>query len=314
MVSIESAFISKAKPPISLSGTTMKRTFSLIAHIFISVLILTSMGVSSSAQGSELAEKYKTRGNMYYGQRKYTQAITEFTKAITEDPDYLPAYYNRGLAYYDIHLYYKAIVDFDMVITMNPEDKDAYLSRGLCYSKVNKLKLALIDINKAAELGDPDAIRLLKNGDITKRIELARSKQRRINSIMDENQNKYHRVSEVADAGNEFGGNTIINTYSKGDPLYDGKEGIFKRIDYYDSTDTLKKTEYFHTAQFISDNDRNKTTLWYDDHLRITKKEFAYTGKMLNLTGVQYFDDQGILKKEVILDKHGNEISHKQLP
>ncbi|MBU1170317.1 MAG: tetratricopeptide repeat protein [Proteobacteria bacterium] len=292
----------------------MVRFCQKIAHIVLSVFILVTWGLTSSACGSELAEKYKNTGNRYYSQGKYAQAITEFTKAIDEDPDFMPAYYNRGLAFYDLNLYYKAIVDFDMVIMMHPEDKDSYLIRGLCYSKVNKLKLALLDITKAADLGDMDAIKLLKSGEISQQIEASRSKQKKINAIIDENQKQYNRVVEVANVANEFGGNTLVTTYSKGDPFYDGNEGIFRRLDYYDAAEQLKKTELFHTAVFISDNDTNKTTIWYNDNSTISKKSFTYTGKMLNFTGVHYYDELGNLKKKALLDKHGKEISFKRFP
>lgn len=292
----------------------MLRHWHIIAQIVLVVLLLASPGFSEPGQRHSAAEAYKARGNIYYGQRKLNQAIAEFTRALHEDPDYLPAYYNRGLAFHDLKLYYKAIVDFDMVIMMNSEDSDAYLARGLCYSKVNKLKLALQDIAKAAELGNRQARLLLDSGDITRQIEQERSKQRKINAIINENQTSHNRVSETILIGNEFNGNSIMTTYIKGDPLYDGKEGLFKQIDHFDPSDRLKKTELFHTASFIADNDKNMTTIWYDAQGRIIRKEFTYTGKMLNLTGIQFYNDQGVLSKEVILDKHGKEVSAKTFP
>jgi tetratricopeptide (TPR) repeat protein len=293
----------------------MMRFFSIIAHAAMIVLVLTALATAGTAgSGVDLAEKHKARGNIFYSQRKFTQAIEAFTSAIAEDPDYLAAYYNRGLAYYDLQLYYKAIVDFDMVLMMSPDDRDAYLARGLCYGKVNKLQLALQDLNKAAELGNRQAGRIIESGELTRQLELARSKQRKISAIINETRSETNRTSEIIGVGNEFGGNTIMTTYAKGDPLYEGTEGLFKQMDYYDPSDRLRKTELFHTASFIADHDRNMTRIIYDDKGRTLRKEFTYTGRMLNHTGVQYYNEQGALVREVILDKHGKEISSKTVP
>lgn len=290
------------------------RFCSIIAHAAMIVLFLVALGTAGTETGVDLAEKHKARGNIFYSQRKFTQAIEAFTSAIAEDPDYIAAYYNRGLAYYDLQLYYKAIVDFDMVLMMSPDDRDAYLARGLCYSKVNKLQLALQDLNNAAELGNRQARRIIESGELTRQLELARSKQRKISAIINETRSETNRTSEIIGVGNEFGGNTIMTTYAKGDPLYEGPEGLFKQMDYYDPGDRLRTTELFHTASFITDHDRNMTRIIYDTQGRILRKEFTYTGRMLNHTGVQHFNERGALVREVILDKHGKEISSKTVP
>jgi tetratricopeptide (TPR) repeat protein len=289
--------------------------YRTILTVFIPVMLVVILGsVSPSQASTEAAEKHKALGNLYYTKHLYTKAIQEFTHAIQEDPDFMAAYFNRGLTYYDLQLYYKAIVDFDMVIMLNPDDDEAYLNRGLCYSKVDKLKLALTDITKSSKLGNHDAKRILERGEISKRIEKSRQKQRIIKDIMDENPDTSKRTVKVLNANNEFGGNTIMSTYAKDSPSYTGSEGIFRQIDYYDINDRLKKTELFHTAAYISAKDTNKTTIWYDDKTRITKKEFVYTGKLLNHTGVQYFDERGNMTKQALVDKHGKEVSVRTFP
>lgn len=278
------------------------------------VLFLAASGSRVVEADTGLAEKHKARGNIFYSQRKLTQAVEAFSSAIAEDPDYQAAYYNRGLVYYDLQLYYKAIVDFDMVLMMTPDDRDAYLARGLCYSKVNKLQLALQDLDRAAELGNRQAKRILESGELTRRLELSRSKQRKINALINETPSETNRTSEIIAVGNEFGGNTVMTTYGKGDPLYEGPEGLFKQMDYFDAGDRLRKTELLHTVPFIAGHDRNMTRIVYDERGRILRKEFTYTGRMLNHTGIQYFNDRGVLTREVILDKHGKEVSVKTVP
>ena len=286
----------------------MARLHPILTRILAFVFIFVAFSFFPDARGSERSESYKAKGDAFYQQKHYDKAIEEFTKAIEEDPDFLAAYYNRGLANYDLHLYYKAIVDFDMVIMLNPDDKDSYFSRGLSYSKVNKLKLALSDMKKAADLGDGDAKAMIASGEINERINKARSRQVKLNAILDEKQQEYNRIVTVVNTDNEFNGNTVCTTHSKGDPLFDGKEGIFKTFDFYNASDALIKTEILHTFEYNSTNNKTKTTIWYNPDTTILKKEFILTGKMLGCKGIEFHDAKGNFARTVIFDKFGKEI------
>lgn len=293
----------------------MIHQFKVISHIFVFVLVAGFFASGSPVSGAtQRAEKYKETGNQYFKDHQYTQAIEAFSKAIEDEPDFSVAYYNRGLVYYDLELYYKAIVDFDMAIMLTPDDRDAYYARGLSYSKVNKLKLAMIDVQKAADMGNQKAKELLASGELHRRIEESRSKQKKINSILDVDQSNARRESEVVDVSNSYGGNTFQTVYTSGDPMFKGTEGIFRQLDYYDSNDQLKKTELYHTAGFIENNNRNKTTIYYDTNLHIVKKEYSYTGKLLNHTGVFDYDEQGKLKQKALLDKFGRAVPGEIMP
>ena len=286
----------------------MWRYSSFLTRFIVSVSLFAGIITLSPAYGAERAETYKDKGNALYLKKQYAQAITEFTKAIQINPDFLEAYYNRGLAHYDMHLYYKAIVDFDMVLMLKPNEKEAYFNRGLAYSKVNKLKLALSDIQKAADLGDGDAKKIIASGEITDRIEKESRRQVTMNALLDEKQKEYNREVAVTTIDNTFGGNTVSTTHAKGDPLFDGKEGIFKSVDHFSASDVLIKTEIYHTGAFTSLNGRNKTVLWYNPDSTLLKKEFYYTGKMLTYRGVHYYDKNGQPTKKILLNKFGKEV------
>lgn len=285
--------------------------FNNLTRFSVVVFLFACLTVPEAVFGSNLAEIYKHRGNAYYQKKQYPQAVNEFTKAIEVDHDYLEAYYNRGLAYYDLNLYYKAIVDFDMVLMLNSDVREAYFSRGLAYSKVNKLKLALVDVKKAADMGDEDARKMLASGELTEKVEKEKRRQTNMKTLLDDKQREYNRVVSVVSINNEFGGNTVSTTHSKGDPLYDGKDGVFKSIDYFSPNDMLVKTEVLHTASFNYVNGRSKTIFWYNPDSTLMKKEFYYTGRMLTYKGVFYFDKKGYPTKKVLLDKFGKEVKDK---
>ncbi len=288
------------------SKTTVRMFISLLPWFKKAVFLFVM--IPSLVSASNLAEIYKNRGNAFYQKRQYIQAVKEFSKAIEINHDYIEAYYNRGLAYYDLNLFYKAIVDFDMVLMLNPEVREAYLRRGLAYNKVNKLKLALADVKKAAGMGDPDAVKMLESGELALQVEKERRRQLNMRSIIDDKQKEFNREVTVVSLDNEFGGNTVMTTHSKGDPVYDGKDGVFKSTDFFNSSDELVKTVVFHTGAFNSVNGRNKTVLWYNPDSTLKKKEFFYTGKRLGFTGTFFYDSKGNLTSKKIFDKFGKEV------
>jgi tetratricopeptide (TPR) repeat protein len=286
-----------------ITGLTRKVAF---------VLIFAFLSAVGHAFADNPADIYKNRGNLYYQKKQYVQAVNEFTKAIEISHDFIEAYYNRGVAYYDMNLYYKAIVDFDMVIMLNPEIKEAYYSRGLAYLKVNKIKLANADISKAAEMGDADAKKMITSGDLAVRIAKEKKRQANISSMLEEKNSAYNRVVAVLSINNEFGGNTVCTTYSKGDPYFDGKDGIFKSIDYFNANDVLVKNVILHTGEYTSGNGWNKTIKWFNPDSTMTKKEIHYTGKKLTYRSIQYFDADGNIVKSVLLDRFGKEVDEKK--
>lgn len=286
----------------------IRKNVSLI-FVFVSVYLVVQSG--ASAFGETLAEKYKKQGNAYYKAKMYNQAIVEYTNALIENMDYAEVYYNRGIVFFDLNQFYKAIVDFDMAIMLNPKDRSAYYSRGLSYSKVGKMDLALNDVKKADKMGDPDAKKLLKSGMMTKKIDKLHRRNNEIETLIGSDAAKYNRKVQILTRNNDFGGHTIITVHSKGDPVFDGKDGVFKTIEYLDFNNKKKKIALLHTSRFNEDNGRNKTITWYDSKGDIEKKEYFYTGKMLNIKGVHYYNQYGQIKKKSMYDKHGREIARK---
>ena len=254
-------------------------------------------------------DELKDKGNVYFQKREYAKAVEEFTRAIEINHEYVEAFYNRGLAYYELHLYYKAIVDFDMVLMLDPQVREAYYHRGLAYSRVNKLKLALADVKKAAEMGDDKALAALKSGELTDRLEKERSRQANIQSMIDDKQNVYGRTVTVTSIGNEFGGNTVMTVHSKGDPLFDGRDGVFRSVDYFNASDVLIKTEVFHTYLFNATNGRYKTVYLYNPHMTRSKAEYFLSGRKLTMKAVRLFDKQGQPVRTVLMNRFGLEIT-----
>lgn len=287
----------------------MKRFSIPFSMMIVVTILLICSGDRCCAE--TLAEKYKNEGNKWFGQKNYKKAVIAYTNAIMENLDYAEAYYNRGQVFYDQGFFYKAIVDFDMAIRLKPDDSAAIYSRGLAYSKVGKISLALADIKKADKLGDYDAKKLLQSGILTRQQERRIMKDKTIEKLFGENASDYKRKISIIDRNNEFGGNTVVTVHSKGDPLFDGSQGIYKKSELFDSKERKRRDEIIHTGAFNKQNQRNRTHIWYREDGTIEKREFFYTGKMLNIKGVHFYDTAGKIERKAMFDKYGKEMERR---
>ena len=100
-----------------------------------------------------LAEAYNNRGNAYLKQNNFTQAISDYIEAIKINPNLADAYYHRGLAYVNQNNFTQAISDCTKAIKINPNLAEAYFYRGLVYNTAKEYDNAWIDVYKAKELG-----------------------------------------------------------------------------------------------------------------------------------------------------------------
>ena len=74
------------------------------------------------------AGTYLLRGNAYYTDGEYRQAIDDYSKALEINPDLINAYNNRGTAYEDIGELDKAINDYCKAIEIISERPDAFIN------------------------------------------------------------------------------------------------------------------------------------------------------------------------------------------
>ena len=98
---------------------------------------------------------YLGRADTYHDKGSYDNAIADCTKAIKLKPDYAPAYFGRGYSYYAKGYYDKAILDLTKAIKLNSDYADAYYKRGEAYYDIEDYDNAIADYTKAIEL-NPD--------------------------------------------------------------------------------------------------------------------------------------------------------------
>jgi tetratricopeptide (TPR) repeat protein len=65
-------------------------------------------------------QAYFQRGFIYYLLNKWDEAISEYTKAIEHSPTYAPAYRERGDIYYKKRMRTQALADYEMYLRLAP--------------------------------------------------------------------------------------------------------------------------------------------------------------------------------------------------
>lgn len=76
------------------------------------------------------------------------EAISEFRKALTINPDFVEAQFNLGIAYKKKGMPDRAIAAFNKVLTTNPNHAEAHFNRGTAYAKKGMLDEAISDFTK----------------------------------------------------------------------------------------------------------------------------------------------------------------------
>jgi len=89
---------------------------------------------------------YYNKGNIFYQQREFNDAINNYKEALNINPNYAEAWYNKGNALMNLSTnnesnYYEAIDAFEKAIVNGCNQSawcaDAWKNKGIAYGKVN---------------------------------------------------------------------------------------------------------------------------------------------------------------------------------
>jgi tetratricopeptide (TPR) repeat protein len=103
-----------------------------------------------------LAEAYEKRAIHYYFQRRYEQAIQDYTRVIALQPDHLEAYRIRGMAFLNKGEFDLAIGDFSRALELDPKLVSAYSYRAEAYRLKGMAGSAIRDASMAINLKGGD--------------------------------------------------------------------------------------------------------------------------------------------------------------
>lgn len=119
----------------------------------------------SLSMNPDYADVHLNLGNAYYGKGELDKAVFEYQRVITINPHYAKAHYNIGVVYYTKGELDNAISEYNQALAINPRYADAHINLGVVYYYKGNYKLALFHCNKAIELGgfvNPKLLTLLK--------------------------------------------------------------------------------------------------------------------------------------------------------
>jgi tetratricopeptide (TPR) repeat protein len=97
------------------------------------------------------------RGAYYFNEGRIKEALNDFNKAITINPDYHETYYNRGNLYYhssDQGALKLALNDYTKAVMLSPEKSLYLIDRADTFVKLNMVDNAINDLNRAEKV-DP---------------------------------------------------------------------------------------------------------------------------------------------------------------
>jgi TonB family protein len=99
------------------------------------------------------ARFYRNRGIVYQHSGDYQKAIADFNHALTLAASDAITLNQRGIAYFQWQEFHKAIEDFTAALASDPKLAAAYHNRGIVYRQLGNYRAALDDIQQADQLG-----------------------------------------------------------------------------------------------------------------------------------------------------------------
>ena len=107
---------------------------------------------------NHLFDQYFNQGITLVNQGNYSQeAIEQFTRALSLNPNHADAYVWRGYVYHCLNKYQEVIDNCNQAIRLNPNHANAYINRATAYNYLKNYEQALNDSNQAIRLNPNDA-------------------------------------------------------------------------------------------------------------------------------------------------------------
>lgn len=100
----------------------------------------------------QLAVYHKEKGNEFFKQGKWEEAVECYTKGLQQDALNAVLFANRAMALLKLQKYAAALADCDCSIELDDTYTKAYLRRATAHLKLDHKKEALADFNKVLEL------------------------------------------------------------------------------------------------------------------------------------------------------------------
>jgi tetratricopeptide (TPR) repeat protein len=102
-----------------------------------------------------LASALQQRATVYVSQKKFQEAVADYSEALKIKSDAPDIFERRAYAEMQLKDYDKALHDYNQAIKLNPEEAKYYQVRAIIYQEKGDFKAALADTEKTLQL-DPN--------------------------------------------------------------------------------------------------------------------------------------------------------------
>ncbi len=104
-------------------------TFAVPSKALMALLEQTEQSEQEHNPIGNISAEYFNKSGLAQAQLgNYEQAISDYSAAITHNPDYAEAYYNRGLAKRKLGQYVDSLPDYNAAIKLKPDYYEAYFN------------------------------------------------------------------------------------------------------------------------------------------------------------------------------------------
>ena len=145
-----------APPPVDVLAPCKNGEYADIIQVCSSLLM------SGSLKGTDIAYAYWHRGWAYYSTKQYQPAMSDYNRAIAMVST-LPEFYNeRGLVWVELGNNERALQDYDQALLLKPDYAISLVNRGIALHNLKRSSEALAAVSKAIEI-DPTQASAFEN-------------------------------------------------------------------------------------------------------------------------------------------------------
>lgn len=127
--------------------------------------LFTCLMTASLLSQAQTFDELIRKGDDFYADKNYKEAINMFTQAIGLEPNFAKGYWYRGDANRELSNFEAAVSDYSLAISIEPKNSKFYRLRGDSYYDLKDYVHAEKDYSKGIELNPNDATLWLYRGD-----------------------------------------------------------------------------------------------------------------------------------------------------
>jgi tetratricopeptide (TPR) repeat protein len=114
--------------------------------------------LENSVSDNKKAQAFYKKGNEFFSQQKYMQALVQFNKAVKKDPDFAFAWDNMGICHRRLGNYESAIKCYQTSLKLDPKGRVPLMNMAVAYELLKDYKNAAVTYDRFMEIhqGDPE--------------------------------------------------------------------------------------------------------------------------------------------------------------